>query len=63
MSSVIFAGFAYLVSWFQPRHAMQLEILALRHQLAVYQNSVKDQRGRMRRNLRFFPRPELGLQF
>jgi hypothetical protein len=41
MSSVISAALAYLASWFQSRHAMQLEILALRHQLAVYQNSVK----------------------
>lgn len=41
MSSVILAALAYLASWFRSRHAMQLEILALRHQLAVYQNSVK----------------------
>jgi len=41
MSSVISAALAYLTTWFQSRHAMQLEILALRHQLAVYQNSVK----------------------
>lgn len=41
MQSVIFAALAYLVSWFHSRHAMQLEILALRHQLAVYQHSVK----------------------
>jgi hypothetical protein len=41
MSSVISAALAYLASWVQSRHAMQLEILALRHQLAVYQNSVK----------------------
>lgn len=41
MSSVISAGLAYLASWFQSRHTMQLEILALRHQLAVYQHSVK----------------------
>ena len=41
MSSVIAAGLAYLASWFQSRHAMQLEILALRHQLAVYQHRVK----------------------
>jgi transposase InsO family protein len=41
MSSVISAARAYLVTWFQSRHTMQLEILALRHQLAVYQNSVK----------------------
>ena len=41
MSSVISATLAYLTTWFQSRHAMQLEILALRHQLAVYQNRVK----------------------
>ncbi len=41
MSSVISAAVAYLASWFQSRHAMQLEILALRHQLAVYQHSIK----------------------
>src|SRR5919106_5560692 len=41
MSSVISAALAYLTTWFQSRHAMQLKILALRHQLAVYQNSVK----------------------
>ena len=41
MSPVISAALAYLAAWFQSRHAMQLEILALRHQLAVYQHSVK----------------------
>ena len=41
MPSVISAAFAYLASWFKSRHAMQLEILALRHQLAVYQHCVK----------------------
>ncbi len=41
MPSVISAALAYLASWFQSRHAMQIEILALRHQLAVYQNGVK----------------------
>jgi hypothetical protein len=41
MSFVISAARAYLIIWFQSRHAMQLEILALRHQLAVYQNGVK----------------------
>jgi hypothetical protein len=41
MSSVISAALAYLASWFQSRHAMQLEILALKHQLAVYQHRVK----------------------
>jgi hypothetical protein len=41
MPPVISAGFAYLASWCQSRHAMQMEILALRHQLAIYQHSVK----------------------
>jgi len=41
MSSVISAALVYLATWFQSRHAMQLEILALRHQLAVYQHGVK----------------------
>ena len=41
MPSVITAALAYLASWFQSRHHMQLEILALRHQLAVCQQSVK----------------------
>jgi len=41
MSSVVTATLAYLASWFPLRHAMQLEILALRHQLAVYQHSIK----------------------
>jgi putative transposase len=41
MLSVISAVFAYLTSWFQSRHTMQLEILALRHQLAVYQHRIK----------------------
>jgi putative transposase len=52
MSSVISATLAYLASWFQSRHAMQLQILALRHQLAVYQHSVK--RPRLRPADRFF---------
>ena len=52
MSSVISAALAYLTTWFQSRHAMQLQILALRHQLAVYQNSVK--RPRLRPADRFF---------
>ena len=41
MPSRISAVFAYLASWLQSRHAMQLDILALRHPLAVYQHSVK----------------------
>jgi len=41
MPSVVSAVLAYLAAWFQSRHIMQLEILALRHQLAVYHNSSK----------------------
>ncbi len=41
MPPVISAGLAYLTSWCQSRHAMQMEILALKHQLAVYQHSGK----------------------
>jgi hypothetical protein len=41
MPSVISAVFACFSSWFQSLHTMQLEILALRDQLAVYQNNVK----------------------
>jgi hypothetical protein len=37
MPPVITAGLAYLASWFQSRHTLHMEILALRHQLAVYQ--------------------------
>jgi hypothetical protein len=52
MSSVISATLAYFASWFQSHHAMQLEILALRHQIAVYQHSVK--RPQLRPADRFF---------
>jgi hypothetical protein len=41
MPSVVSAAMVELASWFQLRHAMQLEILALRHQLTAYQQSVK----------------------
>ena len=41
MPSVISAMLAYFASWCQSRHTMQLEILALRHQLVVYQHSIK----------------------
>jgi len=36
MSSLL----ACLAAYFRSRHSMQLEILALRHQLAIYQRSV-----------------------
>ena len=41
MPPVITAGLAYLASWFRSRHTLHMEILALRHQLAVYQHRVK----------------------
>ena len=41
MPSVISAVLAFIATYFRSRHAMQLEIIALRHQLAVYQHSVK----------------------
>ena len=40
MLPVVSALLACLAAWFRSRHSMQLEILALRHQLAVYQQSV-----------------------
>src|SRR5437667_5439216 len=39
MSSLFVALFALVVSTFQTRAALQTEILALRHQLAVFQNN------------------------
>jgi putative transposase len=52
MPSVILAALAYLASWCQSRHAMHMEILALRHQLAVYQHTVK--RPKLRPSDRLF---------
>src|SRR6266511_4831122 len=40
MSPVVCALLAFLAACFRSRRSMQLEILALRHQLAVYQRSV-----------------------
>jgi hypothetical protein len=40
MLPVVSALLAYLAAWLRSRHSMQREILALRHQLAVYQRSV-----------------------
>ena len=40
MPSVVSALLAFLAAYFRSRRALQLEILALRHQLAVYQRSV-----------------------
>jgi putative transposase len=39
MSSLFFALFAFVTSSFRTRTALQAEILALRHQLAVFQNN------------------------
>ncbi|MBV8844233.1 MAG: hypothetical protein JO307_15600, partial [Bryobacterales bacterium] len=38
---VLTAFFAFFGTWFRSRAALQLEILALRHQLGVLQRSVK----------------------
>jgi putative transposase len=40
MSPVVSAFLAFLAAYFRSRRSLQLEILALRHQLAVYQCSV-----------------------
>jgi len=40
MPPVVSALLAFLAAYFRSRRALQLEILALRHQLAVYQRSV-----------------------
>jgi len=40
MSSLFLALFAFVASSFRTRSALQAEILALRHQLAVFQNNV-----------------------
>lgn len=41
MSNVVLAFLAFGRSWFRTRLSLQLEVLALRHQLAVCQLSVK----------------------
>ena len=41
MAPLLSACLAYLASWLQSRHDMQLAILALRHQLALYQRCAK----------------------
>jgi hypothetical protein len=41
MTPILFAPFAFLSASLRSRTSMQLEILALRHQLDVYQRSVK----------------------
>ena len=40
MLPVVCALLSFLAAWFRSRCSMQLEILALRHQLAVYRRSV-----------------------
>ena len=40
MLPVMSALLACLAAWFRSRRSMQLEIVALRHQVAVYQRSV-----------------------
>ena len=52
MTSIIRALLAFAVSLFQSRLSLQLEILALRHQLGVYHRSVR--RPRVRRTDRLF---------
>jgi hypothetical protein len=52
MLPVIAALFAFGASFFQSRWAMQLKILALQHQLAVYKQTVS--RPRLRPTDRLF---------
>src|SRR6516164_625890 len=47
LTSLLLTAFASLRSWFRSRAALQVEILALRHQLTVLKRS---QRGRLRLN-------------
>jgi len=44
MNAILFALFAFLSTSLRSRASLQLEILALRHQLAVYKRSAKRQR-------------------
>ena len=41
MPPVISAGFTYLASWFRSHHDIQIELLALHHQIAVYKQNIK----------------------
>lgn len=41
MPPVIATLFAHLVTWFRSRHALQLQLIALHHQVVVYKRSVK----------------------
>src|SRR6516164_8283453 len=47
LTSLLLTAFASLRSWFRTRAALQIEILALRHQLTALRRS---QRGRLRLN-------------
>lgn len=40
MRPVIVALLAFLGSWFRSRHSLALQVLALQHQVAVYQQTV-----------------------
>jgi hypothetical protein len=46
MKPVVHALLAFVVSWFRSRLSLQLETVALRHQLAVYQSSIRRPRIR-----------------
>jgi hypothetical protein len=46
MTPVVHALLAFVVSWFRSRLSLQLETVALRHQLAVYQSSIRRPRIR-----------------
>ena len=46
MKPVVHALLAFVVSWFRSRLSLQLETIALRHQLAVYQSSIRRPRIR-----------------
>ena len=52
MPPVLHALLAFVIALFQSRYAMPLEILALRHQVAVYKQSVH--RPRLRPTDRLF---------
>jgi putative transposase len=46
MPPVVSALLVYIMTWFRSRRSMQMEILALRHQVAVYQQTVSRPRLR-----------------
>src|SRR5262245_3751341 len=47
MSPVVPTLLVYLTTWFRSRRSMQMEILALRHQVAVYKQTVSRPRLRL----------------